>query len=65
MGFIEIIVMVLFGIFAYQKINDHEKIGQWSWWKVFSQLWIYAIYALVVYGLIIGLFVGVASTSGF
>lgn len=55
MGFIEFIVVVIFGIFAYAKITEKGDIARWSWWKVTSPLWIYAIFALVVYGLVLGL----------
>lgn len=54
MGFIELIVVVLFGIFTYMKIAEKGNIAKWSWWRVTSPLWIYAIFAFVVYGVIIG-----------
>lgn len=59
MGIVELLVAVLAGIFIYLKLNDHEKIGQWSWWRVTSPLWLYACFFLVVYVLFFGIF-GVA-----
>lgn len=54
MGFVELIVLVLFGIFTYMKLTEKGKIANWSWWRVTSPLWIYTIFAFVVYGVIIG-----------
>jgi len=54
MGILEAIVVILFGIFAYMKINEKGTIADWSWWRVTSPLWIYVIGAIVIYGLILG-----------
>jgi len=56
MGIIELLVIVLFGIFVYQKINEKGKIADWSWWRVTSPLWLYMIFALVFYAIFFGLF---------
>ena len=56
MGFVELIVLVLFGVFAYMKVNEKGDIANWSWWRVTSPLWIYAIFAIVFYVIIIGIF---------
>ena len=56
MGLIELAVLILFGIFAYKKINNEGKIANWSWWRVTSPLWIYAIVAFVVSVLFLGIF---------
>lgn len=57
MGIIELIVAVLFSIFAYKKINEEGKIAEWSWWRVTSPLWIYAIFMIIFFFLFFG-FVG-------
>lgn len=56
MGFIELIVLILFGVFTYMKVTEKGDIANWSWWKVTSPLWIYAIFAIIAYGIIIGIF---------
>lgn len=56
MGFIEAMVFMLFGIFAYMKINKRGKIADWSWWRVTSPLWIYAISAIVIVAIFFGIF---------
>ncbi len=43
MGILELIAAVLFGIFAYMKVAEKGSIAEWSWWRVTSPLWIYAI----------------------
>lgn len=62
MGFVELIVAVLTGIFVYFKIKDHKKIGKWSWWRVLSPLWIYGIYLVVILVIFMGFF-GIAVSS--
>lgn len=56
MGLIELVVLVLFGIFAYMKVTEKGDIANWSWWRVTSPLWLYAIFGVIVYGIIIGIF---------
>ena len=43
MGILELIAVVLFGIFAYMKVAEKGSIADWSWWRVTSPLWIYAL----------------------
>ncbi len=50
----ETIALILFAVFAYMKISETGKIAEWSWWRVTSPLWIYAIGAIVIYGIILG-----------
>ena len=58
MGILELVVGILFAIFAYKKINNQGDIAAWSWWKVTSPLWLYAIFAFVFYVLVLGLLFG-------
>lgn len=59
MGLIELAVLILFGIFAYKKVNQQGEIANWSWRRVTSPLWIYAIFVLVMGVVSLGIF-GVA-----
>lgn len=63
MGIIEFVIVVLFAIFTYKKINNQGDIAAWSWWRVTSPLWIYVIFAFVVYILFFGLFFGLITTG--
>ncbi len=54
MGIFEAIALILFAVFAYMKLSEKGKIAEWSWWRVTSPLWIYAIVAIIMYGIVLG-----------